>query len=308
GQTMSRILSRLIMAMLIGLVILIFPAMLAAQSFWLERSQGKTFLLEIFKPDIGSGVYNGVSYPVDYSFETVALFLSLRSQIGSKSFLMVELPFAHAAFNAKNDSGFSFYRNRGSSSTIGNPYLGLELGGTNARFFTEVGIRLPLAETDNNYAARVGRAADSDRPEAFEDYVTLRAVINYRSKRTKGLMFRARGGALVQRNFNHSDNHFSIPIDALIGYGYEKGRFRLGVNFVINIDASYRRYQRYINNYYFSSSFNINQTQLLRLTGNVRLGSLRAGAHLKPPFLDSERENSFDLTRSSFGLDLAIQR
>lgn len=303
---MSRILSRLIMR--IGLFILIFPATLAAQSFWLERSQGKTFFLEIFKPNIDDAVYNGMPYPVDYSFETAALFLSLRTQLGSKSFLMVELPFAHAAYDTKSDSNFSFYRNRGSSSTIGNPYLGLELGGVNARFFTEVGIHLPLVETVNNDAARVGRLADLARPEAFDDYVTLRAVINYRPQNTKGVRVRARGGALVQRDFDRGDNQFSIPIDALLGYGYEKGRVRLGVDFVINFEASYRRYKHYINNYYFSNSFKIKQTQHLRLTGQVRLGSLRAGAHLKPPFLDSERENSFGLTRSSFGLDLAIQR
>jgi hypothetical protein len=138
--------------------------------------------------------------------------------------------------------------------------------------------------------------------------MTLRAVINYRPKNTKGVRVQARGGALVQRNFDRGGNQFSIPIDALLGYGSEKGRVRLGVDFVINFDASYRRYQHYINNYYFSNSFRIKQTQHLRLTGQMKLGSLRAGAHFKPPFLDSERENSFDLTRSSFGLDLAVQR
>jgi hypothetical protein len=190
---------------------------------------------------------------------------------------------------------------------MGNPYLGLELGSVNARFFTEVGIRLPLVETVNNDAARVGRLADLARPEAFDDYMTLRAVINYRPQNTKGVRFRARGGALVQRNFDLRENQFSLPLDALLGYGYEKGLVRLGIDFVINFDASYRRHKSFFRSDY-SSSFNIKQTQHLRLTGHVRLGSLRAGVHLKPPFLDSERENSFDLTRSSFGFDLAIQR
>lgn len=99
---------QLIMVMFVGLVILFSSAALYAQSFWLERSQGKTFFLEIFKPNIENRVYNGVPYPADYSFETAALFLSLRAQLGSKSFLMVELPFAHAAYETKIDSGFGF--------------------------------------------------------------------------------------------------------------------------------------------------------------------------------------------------------
>jgi hypothetical protein len=64
------------MAMLI-IVVLIIPAALAAQSFWLERSQEKIFLLEIFKPKAAeSGVFNGASYPIDYSFATSAIFLA----------------------------------------------------------------------------------------------------------------------------------------------------------------------------------------------------------------------------------------
>jgi len=293
-------------AILITVLIGIFPAALSAQSFWLERSYGKTVMLEIFKPKVSGGAYNGVNYPVDYSFKTFALFLTLRSQIGSKSFLVVELPFAHASFDTKIYTDFSFYRNSGYSNTIGNPYIGLERGSLNSRFFTEIGLRLPLAKTDNNYAATVGRAADPDRREAFENYAALRAMVNYRSKRTKGLTFRARGGVVVQRDFDHrGDNYFSLPIDAQIGYGYETGRFRLGVNLVIRIATDYQSYNSGI---YRGGSFKMNQTQHLRLRGSVRLGSLRLGAYLKPPFGDSERANSFNFKRSSFGLDLAMQR
>jgi len=177
------------------------------------ESENLSSALEIFKPDVHKGVYNGISYSGDYSFETVALFLLLRSQIGSKSFLVAELPLAHAAFDAKIDGDSSFDRSRGSANTAGNPYLGLELGGLDSRFFTEVGVRLPLAQAENNNAATVGRAADSDRPEAFDDGVALRAMLNYRAKHTKGLTFCARGGALVQRDFNRGNSYFSIPID-----------------------------------------------------------------------------------------------
>jgi hypothetical protein len=79
------------MNMLIVIVILILPVALAAQSFWLERNQERAFLLEIFKPKTaGSGVFNGASYPIDYSFATSALFFSLRQPIGGKISLVAE--------------------------------------------------------------------------------------------------------------------------------------------------------------------------------------------------------------------------
>jgi hypothetical protein len=75
---MQRLPYRLTAAMLVAIFVLILPAAISAQSFWLERSHNKTLALEIFKPTLHSGVYNGVSYPVDYRLQTSALFLSLR--------------------------------------------------------------------------------------------------------------------------------------------------------------------------------------------------------------------------------------
>jgi hypothetical protein len=290
-------------------VILILPGALAAQSFWLERSQGKTFFLEIFKLDNSTGVYNGARYPVDYSFESFASFLTLRAQTGSKSFLVVELPFAHAVFDTKIDSDFSYYRNSGSSNMIGSPYIGFEYGSLNSRFFTEIGIRLPLAKTDNNFAAAIGRASNPDREEAFERLAAIKLVLNYRSKRTRGLTFRARGGAVVQRDLDQlSDDYYSFLLSTQIGYGYEPGRFRLAANFVTQIRFSFQMVEDPFGFEATSRSFRAVQMQYFRLTGNVDLGSVRLGMYLRPPILDSEQSFSLNLLQSSFGLDLAIQR
>jgi len=289
---MPRISSRPIMAMLI--VILILPATLPAQSFWLERNNGKSFLLEIFKPTLHRGIYNGVIYPVDYSFETFALFLSLRQPIGSKYFLVAELPFAHAAFDTKIDRPFSFYRHSGASSTIGNPYIGLELGSLSSlifpengirpqpkstffsrlssRIFPEIGIRLPLAKTFNNYASRVGEVVDFDRNEAFEErYVAVKAMINYRSKRTEGLTFRARVGAMILRDTDRSSNEYwysrGTDLDYLVNaqVGYETARMSLGVNLSLGFTAS------------------------------VKLGNLRIGANCIPLFSNRYESGLFGL-------------
>ena len=286
------------MAMLFATAVLLLPVAVVAQSFWLNRSPNKTLGVEIFKPRLYSGVDNGVSYPVDYSFQTAAFFLSLRWPVGKKTFLVAELPFAHAAFDKKIDRPFSFYRNNGRESTFGNPYIGLERGSLNSRFFAEIGLRLPLAKTDNNYAAGIGRAADRDREESFEHLAAIRALINYRSKRTHGLTFRARGGALVQRDFDHlSNNYFSFPIHAQVGY--ETAHITIGiVNLVkISLIDEYR------------SNFKMNQVQNVGLTGSVRFSSLRLGVCLPGLIQGSERAFSFlDFDFSSFGLNLSFQR
>lgn len=227
---MPQISSRPIMAMLIVIVILILPAALPAQSFWLEHSKGKTFLLEIFKPPVNRSVYNGESYPVDYSFETVALFFSLRLPVGSKTSLVAELPFAHAAFDTKSDRAFSFYHNSGRANTIGSPYLGFELGSQTSRVYPEVGIRLPLIKAGNNYAADVGKLADSDRREAFEHTAALRAMLNVRLKYKTRLSFRFRGGSIIQRDADNSRDirYRAVSLNARVGY--ETARISFGVN------------------------------------------------------------------------------
>ena len=227
------------MTMLVGLVILILPAALSAQSFWLERSPGKTLMLEIFKPYINDEFYNGEFYPVEYSFETFVLFLSIRSQIGSKYFLVAELPFAHAAFDTKIDRPFSFYRFSGASSTLGNPYFGLERGSPSSWFFAELGIHLPLVETDNNYATRAGKISDLDRREAFEDYVTLKAMLNFQHKFANGLRFRLESGAIIQYAADHPrDISFTLPGNVNAQVGYETARLNLGASLILAVDRS----------------------------------------------------------------------
>ncbi len=226
---MLRTSSRPKMAMLV-IVVLITPAVLAAQSFWLERNQGKTFLLEIFKPTVAGGVvFNGVSYPVDYSFTTSALFLSLRQPIGNKYFLVAELPFAHASFDTKIDRAFSFYRHNGRSNRIGNPYFGLELGSPASRIYPEVGIRPPLIKAGNNYAADVGKIADSDRREAFEHTAALRAMLNVRLQYKTRLSFRFRGGPIFQRDFDNPRYKYRA-VSGNVRVRYEMARINFGIN------------------------------------------------------------------------------
>jgi hypothetical protein len=275
--------------MLVAIVVLILPASLSAQSFWLERSPGKTLALEIFKPTLHSGVYNGVSYPADYSFQTSAFFFSLRWPVGSKTFLVAELPFAHAAFDTKIDRPFSFFRNSGHESTIGNPYLGLEIGGKASRFFAEAGFRLPLVSSERGFARLVGQNSDPVRDEAFLDFTVVKAMINYRLKRETGLVFRLRLGAAALRNFETHSYGFSFPLDILIGYKTE----RLSAGAYIPIKGGFIKTSRRTESAFTrGSDFSFKMNQQEGIWANIRLGKLQPGVYIDPSF-DGDVINTF---------------
>jgi len=291
---MQRISSRLSMAMLFATAVLLLPVAVVAQSFWLDRSPNKTLGVEIFKPRLYSGVYNGVSYPVDYSFQTAAFFFSLRWPVGKKTFLVAELPFAHAAFDKKIDRPFSFYRNNGRESAFGNPYLGLEFWRTTSRIFAEVGIRFPLVVEDRGYAVRVGAASALDREEAFLDFAAVKAAINYRLLREAGLVFRLHLGAAYWRNFETSDYRGAIPL--AIRLGYKTGRYSAGVFLAQLLEG---RNEKRSNVFNKGSYFSFKLTQQQGLWANMRLGKLQPGVVIESRFV----EHVFD----SFALNLGVQ-
>jgi len=294
---MPRISSRPIRVMLIVVVILILPVAISAQSFWLQRSHGKTLALEIFKPTLHSGVYNGVSYPVDYSFKTAAFFFSLRWPIGKKTFLVAELPFAYAAFDTKIDRPFSFFRNSGYESTIGNPYVGFELGGKASPFFAEAGIRFPIVATEHGYAMKVGAESDIDREEAFLDFATVKVMINYRLRRETGLVFRLRLGAAYLHNFDTQNYGCAIPLVTRIGY--KTGRLSTGAYLVWFIEGRNEKRSEVQTAFNRGSYFSFKITQEEGLWANISLGKLQPGVIINPSFADG----IFD----SFAINLGVQ-
>lgn len=294
---------------LIVLFLPLMPVTLAAQSFWFERNSAKTLALEFYKPGLAESHWLtslGEPYTLDYAFKTFALFLSTRFPVGQNKFFVAELPFAYAEVDTKFDHGL---RSRSRTGTLGNPYLGLEFGSLTSRFFTELGIRPPLTKEGSGYAANVGRASQYDRPEAFEHLASLRAMINYRSPRTRGVTFRARAGVVVQRDLDRlSDHFFSMPLDTQIGYGYEIGSVRLGLDLYVRIEAGYthQKFTSFVFNRGSETSFKLSQKQRLGLSGSFKLDRLRLSASFPALFSDSERASSipdFDL----FGLNLSLQ-
>jgi len=262
-------------AMFIAMFILTLHVSVGAQSFWLERNHGKVLGLEIFKPGLGGGLS-------DYLFKRRStFFLSQRAPIGSKTFLMAELPFSHFAFDTKSNHDSSLFRGRGAENRFGNPYLGVEIGGIDAKIFTEIGIRLPLN-------GDIGAAIDLDRDEAFDDYAAVKALLNYQRRRDQGFTYHFRGGPVVLLDFNNPrDNYFVFLVDALIRR--ETKRMSFGAGVIMRISLYEYRYST------------INQRQNLVIVGGLKLGNLRPSVYIR--FQDSEYADLWN----AFALNLGIQ-
>ena len=144
---------------------LLAPAAADAQSPWLDRENPKTLHLELAKP-----LFDG-----DEGFFTFGAFLTARLPAGDGLAFVGELPVATLSV----DEGLLGDR---SSTTIGNPYLGIETrpeGGHGGRF--ELGLRPPLASEDE-FAFLAGMAADVHRWEAFlPNAFFVRAAGHWRS-------------------------------------------------------------------------------------------------------------------------------
>ena len=132
-----------------------------AQSIWLDRAVPNSLQVELAKP-----MFHGP----DDGFFTFSGYLTTRLSLGNKLSFVGELPMATFTL----DSSSPLLADE-SSTTMGNPYLGIEShpkagepwrgeGPTGTWF--ELGARVPLA-SDEEFATISGIATDVNRWEAF---------------------------------------------------------------------------------------------------------------------------------------------
>ncbi len=148
---------------------------LHAQMPWTTNLPQRGLALDILRPKFQGG---------GTSLTSVAAFLSGRFPMGSLA-LRFELP------AARGSDPFS-----GSSSTLGNPYVGLETRGETGLGF-EAGLRGPLT-SENEFAAEIGAFSDITRFEAFLPNTAVVATrARWRLQDTSGFTFDAGGGPSV---------------------------------------------------------------------------------------------------------------
>lgn len=149
----------------------------AAQSIWTgPPKHASTASLEWLKPTFDQGD--------DISFFTSSLVLSGQATLTDRLMVVGEIPASHVHAG-----------NQGASS-VGNPYLGIELRGHDPSIFMELGLRLPIADDVDVLPAAIGSLIDLNRFGAYAvNVLPLQLVGNYHcAPRASNVSVRVRGG------------------------------------------------------------------------------------------------------------------
>lgn len=173
-----------------------------------------------------------------YDFEnqptllTSAVFVSVRLPLDDRIGFKAELPFAHANLNTAGAR---------TQNTLGNPYLGLEIGNQsegNRRIWGEVGVRLPLAPDDDDHhgaAATIGFQSDMvKRVEAFTtELLPITGILHYRYRYPSGLDLQLQAGGsylhAMPESIDGQESGWFLLYAAELAY--ELKRFTLGAEF-----------------------------------------------------------------------------
>jgi hypothetical protein len=266
------------MVILTGLL----PGSILGQPLWLDRSHDKTIALEILKPS-----FDDRTFIKNTKFVTSALFLSLRLPLSENLHFVGELPFANGGFDFDGESE--------SESTIGNPYLGLEISGQNSPVFAELGIRAPLAK-EENFGTLIGVLTDFvDRAEAFTpDMVSITAMANYRYKNPSGFVTRLRGGPAFWVNTDKQEFEDDTELFLLYSMqaGYESEQVSIGGGFTGRWLLTEK-----------DLTFGEQTFHQLAFAASAGLGNLRPGIQIRLP-LDDDFKEVVDFV---FGVNLGIQ-
>lgn len=216
-------------ALALAAIVSPLPGSLDAQSLWLEPGRSTSVWLEVLRPETDEGFASLVE--LEPTFASSAAFLGGRLPLTSAIGLVAEVPMAYA------DVEDGELPDEISSTTLGNPYLGVELGAADAPLWFEVGVRAPLV-SDESLGTPLGLVTDFvNRGEAFlNDVVPVNAYANYLWRNGDGVAVRLRGGPSVwiptEDFVDVEEGDFLSDPELLASYGaqlwYERPRYNLG--------------------------------------------------------------------------------
>lgn len=142
------------------------------QTLWSRPYEPNQIAVEALVPDAD-----------DASVLSGATFITATASLNENVELLTELPLAR--YQPSNGDG--------SSTAVGNPFVGLGLSGTRIPILFQVGARIPAAPA--NAAAGIGNAADIGRTRAFNaDEVVLSGLLNGRYEISRQSTVRIRSG------------------------------------------------------------------------------------------------------------------
>jgi hypothetical protein len=239
------------------------PDALAAQSMWVNRGSEGGFALEYLRP-----AFNGSP---DFTLLSGIYVVSFRGPMSHRVQLVGELPVVHTSY--KNS-----FLGDGSSTDIGNLYVGLSSGSTDSGTVVETGIHLPIAGSTAD-ALPLGMLGDYDRYEMYlPDVLALGVRVDHKSPMSDGLFTRLRFGPTV---LFPTGNGGDTDVD--LGYGFATGFENATTNVSIGVTGRWRLTGS-------SGSFGEKSVHQATLLGSQRLGPVRVGAQLRIP-VDDQLDN-----------------
>lgn len=156
-----------------------------AQSNWMLERNRRVVSIEWLKPSF--------SEDRGLTFFTSIFNLSARLPMNDNNTFVAEIPYAKYGYEYKDEYFGDDYSRK--ESTIGNVYLGVELGKQDDPVFTELGVRLPMVSDDKYGAQSIGLFGDWDRLDAFvEDIVPFTMRVNSLVRHESGFVTRVRVG------------------------------------------------------------------------------------------------------------------
>lgn len=153
---------------------------LSAQGLWGVPCYEKSVSLEFAKPVFEHG---------NESFLSSGSFLSVTWPLSETYRFVGEIPFAYISWDSEWD--------RDSQFALGNPYVGLSIGKESSKVVGQIGLRLPLARSDNDDARFLGIFADYVGREGafFGDIVPITSTVTYRVREENGFVGLVTAGA-----------------------------------------------------------------------------------------------------------------
>jgi hypothetical protein len=254
----------------VAVLALLCTGTLRAQEMWLGQTGARTLGVEVLRPGLRYGATG------------LAAFATLRWPIGAYERVVADVALAHCEQSTVGPGGLGSCP-PGTGTSIGNPYLGIELGGPDAQWIGEIGVRFPAASS-GSAALVAGMESDIERRDAFVGEAF--SVSGYESLRLRirgGFTLRARVGTglVLGRSAPYGDRGLWLGYAAQVGY--DRGRLNLRAGISGRVKEA--------------------EMSQLVMSAAFPLGGVRPGVSLRAPF-----ENGFTSARSAvLGLTLGFE-
>lgn len=177
------------------------------------RTKERSFALELVRPSFGGEGFQIISGLANFT---------ARLPAGDHRMIVIEVPLAHGSL----DREFA----NSASTTLGNPYVGIEIGNDTNSAVAVLGARIPIGQEwgDDDFATGLGIVSDMNRMPAFlTEYLTLDVGGRGRIQAEESPM---RGGILgtVSGMIPTADNgDFEVLVNGGVHLGYYEPRWWL---------------------------------------------------------------------------------